>query len=79
MRSACVDAFREHVVQQGEDVIVQGDKGDAFYVVQRGACEVLISEAGGGGRNGELSRDSDVISHGVIGAGGTGKTYIVKN
>ena len=49
VRSACVDAFREHVVQQGEDVIVQGDKGDAFYVVQRGACEVLISEAGGGG------------------------------
>jgi serine/threonine protein kinase/CRP-like cAMP-binding protein len=73
VRSACVDAFREHVVKQGENVIVQGDKGDAFYVVQRGACEVLIAENGSNAqsRGGGGGGGGDMISHGVIGAGGT--------
>lgn len=60
-----VDAMTEKLVSVGEDVIVQGDIGDYFYVVEEGTFHVYLSkdgepeakvlEYGPGGSFGELA------------------------
>ncbi len=42
----CAEAMQPQEVEAGEDVIVQGDKGESFYVLESGAAEVLRSDAG---------------------------------
>jgi rhodanese-related sulfurtransferase len=42
----CAEAMRPQDVVAGEDVIVQGAKGDFFYVIQSGTAEVLRADAG---------------------------------
>lgn len=60
-RTALVDAMFERQVRAGEDVIVQGDAGDNFYVVETGAFSILIAgrgevnQAGPGQSFGELA------------------------
>ena len=41
-----VDAFDEKYVEAGTDVIVQGDNGDNFYVIESGSCEVYLNDIG---------------------------------
>jgi rhodanese-related sulfurtransferase len=42
----CAEAMQPQQVAASEDVVVQGGKGDFFYVIQSGAAEVLRSDAG---------------------------------
>jgi CRP-like cAMP-binding protein len=42
----CAEAMQPQDLEAGEDVIVQGDKGDFFYVIESGAAEVLRGDAG---------------------------------
>ena len=42
----CAEAMQPQDVDAGEDVIVQGDKGDFFYVIESGTAEVLRADAG---------------------------------
>jgi len=59
-----VDSMMEVKVKQGEVIMRQGDKGNNFYLVKEGTCEVNVQEAdgtiqtrtiGAGGGCGELS------------------------
>ena len=43
----CAEAMQTQDVQAGEDVIVQGEGGEYFYVIETGAADVLRTEAGG--------------------------------
>ena len=43
----CAEAMQPQDVEAGEDVVVEGEEGDFFYVVESGAAEVLRSNAGG--------------------------------
>ena len=59
-RDEIVDAMFEKAVPAGVDVIVQGDKGDFFYVVDKGAFDILVNgekkvTIGPGGGFGELA------------------------
>jgi rhodanese-related sulfurtransferase len=42
----CAEAMQPQRVAAGEEVVVQGDRGDFFYVIQSGSAEVLRSDAG---------------------------------
>jgi rhodanese-related sulfurtransferase len=42
----CAEAMQPERVEAGDEVIVQGDKGDFFYVIQSGTAEVLRSDPG---------------------------------
>jgi CRP-like cAMP-binding protein len=42
----CAEAMQPQDVEAGEEVIVQGDKGDFFYVIESGAAEVLRADPG---------------------------------
>ncbi|HJQ60148.1 MAG TPA: ATP-binding cassette domain-containing protein [Vineibacter sp.] len=44
---------------EGRSVIYQGDEGDRFYVLVRGAVEVLIDDAGGAPRRIAVLQDGD--------------------
>ena len=37
-----VDAMGAFIIEAGHEVIKQGDKGDYFYVIEQGECDVLI-------------------------------------
>ena len=37
-----VDAMGAYVLEAGHEVIKQGDKGDYFYVIEQGECDVVI-------------------------------------
>lgn len=41
-RRTCMDAFEERHAATDDNIIVQGDNGDAFYVIETGQCAVLI-------------------------------------
>jgi CRP-like cAMP-binding protein/tRNA A-37 threonylcarbamoyl transferase component Bud32 len=41
-----VDAFDVQNVTAGTDVIVQGDNGDNFYMIETGSCEVYLNDIG---------------------------------
>ena len=43
-----VRAFRSRHFQAGEQIITQGKVGDAFYILQRGACRVVKEEFAAG-------------------------------
>ena len=77
-----VKGFTKEVTNANEDIIVQGDKGEYFYVVQKGECHVLIEhqhfsldQTNGGiiGHSGETGESNHVgpVMHGSIGPGGT--------
>jgi rhodanese-related sulfurtransferase len=42
----CAEAMQPQEAEAGEDVIVQGDKGDFFYVIESGVADVLRADAG---------------------------------
>jgi rhodanese-related sulfurtransferase len=42
----CAEAMQPKDVDTGEDVVVQGDKGDFFYVIESGTADVLRADAG---------------------------------
>jgi rhodanese-related sulfurtransferase len=42
----CAEAMQPQEVEAGEDIVVQGEKGDFFYVIESGAAEVLRAVAG---------------------------------
>jgi len=61
---AFVDSMMEVKVKQGEVIMRQGDKGNNFYMIKEGTCEVEVKESdegtqsrtiGAGGSCGELS------------------------
>jgi cGMP-dependent protein kinase 2 len=46
-RIRLVDAFEENTYQAGQKVIVEGDKGDLFYIVKEGEAIVYQNTPGG--------------------------------
>ncbi|HWB44631.1 MAG TPA: cyclic nucleotide-binding domain-containing protein [Hyphomicrobiaceae bacterium] len=42
----CAEAMKPQEVAAGQDVVVQGGKGDFFYVIEQGNAEVLRTDAG---------------------------------
>jgi rhodanese-related sulfurtransferase len=42
----CAEAMLPQDVEAGEDVVLQGEKGDYFYVIESGTAEVLRADAG---------------------------------
>jgi CRP-like cAMP-binding protein len=42
----CAEAMQPTDVAPGQDVVSQGDRGDYFYVIEKGAAEVLRTDAG---------------------------------
>lgn len=50
--AACVDVMGALEVDAGEDIVVQGDRGSRFFVLEAGSAEVRRRrgyEGGGGG------------------------------
>tara|TARA_B110000091_G_scaffold195050_1_gene221380 strand:+ start:5706 stop:6689 length:984 start_codon:yes stop_codon:yes gene_type:complete len=39
-----VDAMGAYIIEPGVEVIKQGDKGDYFYVIETGECDVIIDD-----------------------------------
>ena len=80
--SKVVEGFEMEECSSNTDIIVQGDRGEYFYVVQSGECHVLIEHQGMLKQNGLgdiLGHDSGTgssvqvgpVLHGVITCGGT--------
>ena len=68
-----VDAMAAYIIKPGVEVIKQGDKGDYFYVIETGDCDVIIdghnvATLGAGRSFGELAlfyncpRNASIVS-----------------
>merc|ERR1712216_733826 len=46
-RTICIDAFEEHCVPSGKNIICQGDDGDFFYVLEAGTADCYVASVNG--------------------------------
>ena len=51
-----VDAMKPIQFKQGDDIILQGDEGDLFYILDEGTCDVYVNK-GEEGKEGEKVTD----------------------